>query len=96
MQNWVSGKSVLLENESVVFVDGDEERGTGHVVRIDRTAEPVVDIDVQGQFVIIDGAPGLFWRETFQHRMYRQGLFLIQDEMLSSYCVGLGGVGTTR
>lgn len=34
----------------------------------------------------------LYWRETFQHRMYRQGLFSIEGHELKPLCEGRGGV----
>lgn len=32
-----------------------------------------------------------YWRETFRHRMYRQGLFRFQDQELVPVCNGNGG-----
>jgi len=50
------------------------------------------DLDLELKFVLIDGAIGLYWRETFQHRVHRQGLFRITGERLSKICEGHRGI----
>jgi hypothetical protein len=56
--------------------------------------------DVMLRLGLLEGRPVLYWRETFQNRQYRQGLFRIdlevvaQDRLdaLDALCEGSGGV----
>jgi hypothetical protein len=34
----------------------------------------------------------LYWRETFQHRIYGQGLFRVVGQSLEPFCEGRAGV----
>jgi hypothetical protein len=50
------------------------------------------DADVILKFAILDNRQFLYWRETYQHRIYRQGLFNIIGHQLTPLCQGHGGV----
>jgi hypothetical protein len=49
-------------------------------------------LDIQLKLVTFEGALALYWRETYLHRTYRQGLFEIQGMRASPLCEGAGGV----
>jgi hypothetical protein len=49
------------------------------------------DADVDLKLGLLDGELVIFWRETFQHRMYRQGLFRPEATRLTPICEGRGG-----
>ena len=50
------------------------------------------DMDVQLSFVLVDGAVALYWKETFIHRVYNQGIFKINGNNLVYLCSGKGGI----
>lgn len=49
-----------------------------------------LDIDIK--FAVVNGEMAIYWRETFQHRSYRHGLLRIEENDLSPWCEGRGGV----
>ena len=51
------------------------------------------DADVDLKLALFDGQPLVYWRETYQHRVYRQGLFRIVGHELEPLCEGHGGIG---
>jgi len=58
--------------------------------------DPEADLDLDLKFVLIEGMIGLYWRETFQHRTYRQGVFHFTGERLTTVCEGRGGISVTH
>jgi hypothetical protein len=40
---------------------------------------------------LLNSSPVVYWRETFQHRMYRQGILSVVGHRLTPLCNGLGG-----
>ena len=57
---------------------------------------PVGDPDVELKLVLLDGQLAVYWRETYQHRMYRQGLFRVKGAYLARWCEGEGGIYTSH
>ncbi len=53
-----------------------------------------LDIDIK--FAVVNGEIALYWRETFQHRSYRQGLLRINGDDLTPWCEGRGGVDVSH
>jgi hypothetical protein len=54
------------------------------------------DADVDLKLGLLDGKLVLYWRETYLHRIYRQGLFSINDQDLAPLCEGRGGSEVSR
>jgi hypothetical protein len=54
--------------------------------------DPGAPPDIELKFVYVEGVLALYWRETYQHRQYRQGLFHIEGADLSPWCEGTGGM----
>lgn len=52
--------------------------------------------DMDLKFVYLDGSLALYWRETYQHQQYQQGLFRIQGDSILFWCIGIGGITTER
>jgi len=50
-----------------------------------------VDADVDLKLGLYENNLVLYWRETYKHRMYRQGLFRIKGQELIVMCEGYGG-----
>lgn len=84
------GQSVRIEDLSAT--DGD--------VYVTRMASVVSqaedDVDLFLKFVLLKGRPFVYWRETYQHRMYRQGLFEIIDHKVVPFCEGHGGTTSSH
>jgi hypothetical protein len=53
----------------------------------DGTVEP----DIYLKIAIFDKKPMIYWRETYQHRIYRQGIFAVSGHKLVRLCEGEGG-----
>lgn len=58
---------------------------------ISDTIDPGSQIDIELKLAYLDGRLVLYWKETFQNRRYRQGLFNIVGTEVASLCEGLGG-----
>lgn len=54
------------------------------------------DPDIELKLVLLDGQLAVYWRETYQHRQYRQGLFRVEDSRLVPWCEGMGGIYTSH
>lgn len=67
---------------STRYLEVEEEIGDG-VLR-----------DIELKLVSVEGELALYWRETYQHQQYRQGVMRIGAEGLIRWCNGFGG--TTR
>lgn len=57
---------------------------------------PAGDPDVELKLVVLDGQLAVYWRETYRHRMYRQGLFRVNGARLVRWCEGMGGIYTSH
>ena len=69
---------------STQYIDVEEEIGDG------------VPRDIELKFVNIGGELALYWRETYQHQQYHQGVFRIGADSLAPWCRGIGGFTTDR
>jgi hypothetical protein len=54
------------------------------------------DLDIELKFAYFEGKLTLFWKETFNNRIYRQGLFDIVGHSLTPLCEGRGGSHVER
>lgn len=79
----------------------------GQTVRVETLRQPsdsisVLDIgeavsdgsagaDVNLKLALMDERLVVYWRETFQHRIVQQGLFLVNGQHLSALCRGRAG-----
>ena len=86
--------SMRIEGEGVLIEWQSRDDGSFERIRIDRlvAADENDDPDLQLSFAQTTGGVALYWRETYQHRIYRQGLFRIVGARLEQWCQGRGGV----
>lgn len=83
-----TGLNVSIHGERVrIFSDTDQGRNT----RIDWLVDQSADLDIDLKFAIYRDEVVLFWRETYRHRIFRQGMFRLEGESLVSICTGRGG-----
>lgn len=83
-----STESVTISGESVVI----RQNGNDRSHRIDRMFAGDSSVDVVLRFAIIDNEPVLFWRESYLHRVFQQGLVRFSNGTVSSMCLGAGGI----
>lgn len=53
--------------------------------------DPTGEIDIELKLAYFEGRLAVYWKETFQNRHYRQGLFNVVETDLISLCAGMGG-----
>lgn len=85
-------RRISIEYDQVLIAThAGEQRRTYYFdlnTMIDETEPPDIDLTL----VLVDGELAVYWRETFQHRMYRQGIYAINDLRLEALCDGVGGM----
>lgn len=92
---WLEGgrtRAAELNREHLFFEythDGIVDRDSW--IDIAEAVEPERDIDIQTVFGFFDNELVVYWRETYQNRRYRQGLFKLQEGALPELCEGTGG-----
>lgn len=82
--------SVRGENLRVESI-GPHPRISPSYLDIDSRIDASRDLDIELELANFEGRLVLYWKETFQHRHYRQGLFEITDGELVPLCEGVGG-----
>lgn len=50
------------------------------------------DLDILLKFAVMKGKLLIYWKETYRHRSYRQGLIEIKEDELEAICEGTGGL----
>lgn len=50
------------------------------------------DIDIEVRLAVLEGTLVAYWRETYQHRRYRQGLYRFEGGKFEPWCEGVGGI----
>ncbi len=85
---------VGLQGESVSFerLDGDRSRW---VFNIGHIAGGEEYLDVELKLALVEDQLAVYWRETYQHRIYRQGLLRIVGDGLVRRCEGRGGLSSS-
>lgn len=70
--------------------------GEGEATRIPYQVDYIitgdVELDIEMDPVLLEGNLYVYWRETFRHRSYRQGLLEVTGMTINKVCEGNGGV----
>ncbi len=84
---------VRVQGESVAFVrlEGDQRTTSFNLGDI---LDGESGIDIELRIASVENQLAVYWRETFQHRIYRQGLLRIAEEGLLPWCEGRGGISS--
>jgi hypothetical protein len=82
---------VTLVGEAVEIVDLIPESAGVFLTNIGYEVEPRNDIDVELKFAVVSNEFVLYWKETYQHRICRQGLFRFVNRRPVALCQGRGG-----
>ncbi|HMG48123.1 MAG TPA: hypothetical protein VK614_11760 [Allosphingosinicella sp.] len=83
---------VSIRGENILFEEvGPNARHGHYYTDVDYEIEPRDDLDIELKLAYFEGRLVLYWRETFQNRIYRQGLFSITGHEITALCSGQGG-----
>lgn len=82
---------VTLAGERVKIVDLKPPREGQYITNIADEIEPKDNLDVELKLAFLSGDLVLYWKETYKHRIYRQGLFRFLNGRPISLCEGRGG-----
>ena len=82
----ISGEYLLIDTA------GPPPRRAVYAANISDAVDPNADLDVELKLGYFEGTLVAFWKETFRHRTYRQGLLRISGETVTPLCEGSGGV----
>ena len=99
---------LLFENHSVDIRDGTVTRRVrlhDFTVTVELLGSHSTDVyhiaydlrgepDIELKLALIDGVLAVYWRETYQNRQYRQGLYHLEGGRVFAWCEGLGGITT--
>ena len=82
-----------MNGESVIYRHLPENNLT--IFDIDALADPNADLDIIIRLALYDGNAAIYWKETYQHRSYRQGIILLGDRP-QVFCEGRGGADSSH
>jgi hypothetical protein len=87
---------VSVEGEYLyIYRAGQTPREALFGTNIGSEAEPRRNLDIELRLAVFDGRLVVYWKETFQHRIYEQGIYRIDGEEITFLCKGRGGVTTS-
>ena len=81
-----------VSREEVSIHRTEPDGGTSRAgIQVDHFLSPDADIDILLKPALYRGDLFIYWRETYQHRRYRQGLVRVSRSGLTRICEGEGG-----
>ena len=83
---------VSIDGEYVQIHTAGENSREIFATNIADIVDPHSDLDIELKLGYFDGHLVIFWKETFQHRVYQQGMFRVEGHFLTRLCNGRGGV----
>jgi hypothetical protein len=88
------GRIQVRINGEHFFIERVREAATQTLfgVNTGNEVDPHADLDVELKLAYFEGQLVIYWKETFQHKIYRQGLFKVEADHLSLICTGRGGI----
>lgn len=89
-----SPRQISLDRQTVLV--GDSEAEGLHIFDVSPRISGDSGLDVELSLGLLRGGVVIHWRETFQHRRYRQGLLHIVGDDLVSICEGVSGIMVTH
>lgn len=91
-------RTVTVDREKLSITEVRDDDST--LKRIWQIDEMLTDedewLDLQLSLGVLQGALVVYWRETFQNRMYKQGLFRVAGSELVPLCEGQGGINVSH
>ncbi len=95
---------LILEEPKVLVRDEAAPEGSFSVIDVRYALEgPEGDPDIFLILGLLDGRPVVYWRETYQHRSFRQGLFAVSPDLTTTHkrvltpiCEGRGGIDSSH
>lgn len=92
-----ASKKLSLNGGEVIVQTGEDGRKL--VFSITEFIEEnykLINPDIDLSFVIVKNELSIYWKETFLHRTYRQGIVRIQKNSIVAMCDGVGGVESSH
>jgi hypothetical protein len=86
-----NGRRYRLDRQTLAWERIGDPEGLRHATRIGPLVSRDGNIDIRLQFAFVEGRLSLYWRETYEHHSYRQGVFTIVGDDLVRLCEGEGG-----
>lgn len=87
----INGESIKISES----IDSKAEPDSEKIIQVDRLLDKG-DLDVNLTLILLNGEYGIYWRETFQHKKYRQGIYKYEGARLVSVCVGEAGINSSH
>jgi len=87
---------VTIVRDTVVIDDIAKPNAGELVYNVPAIVSKGEDPDLSVHLVLLSGDLAIYWRETFQNRQYRQGVFAILEGKLVLICEGIGGISTSH
>lgn len=87
----IKDENIKISAITETNIEPDSER----IINIDNLVGDS-DLDVSLTLILLDGEYGVYWRETFQHKKYRQGIYKFEGAGLVSVCAGEAGIDSSH
>jgi len=87
---------VTIVRDTVVIDDVAKPNAGEMVYNVSAMVSKGEDPDLSVHLVLLSDDLAIYWRETFQNRQYRQGVFTILEGRLVQSCEGIGGISTSH
>ncbi|MGV9007280.1 MAG: hypothetical protein ACOH1H_11145 [Brevundimonas sp.] len=81
-----------LASQSVIFKLFKNQKIEEGLINIRNLIDNGHDLDIRLSFMVSEGGYYLHWRETYENRIYRMGLFKLVASEMVPLCNGSGGV----
>jgi hypothetical protein len=94
-QNGVFRIDLVGESIEILRTAPQADKGA-YVTNLGYEVSPDDDIDIESKFALLAGDLVVYWKETYQHRIYRQGLFRIESQGVRAVCQGKAGFNSAQ
>ncbi len=75
---------------------GSRSNSPSYYTNIGYEVEPEDDLDIELKLGAFSGELVIYWKETYQNQIFRQGLFRIAEQRVQPLCQGKGGFDSSE
>jgi hypothetical protein len=87
-----TGRDRVSINGDEVNIEALASKQGAYVVKLPYKIENGANLDIEASLAFLNGELLVYWKETLQHHIFKQGLFRITGQRLEFVCEGRGGV----